>query len=147
MKTKLLAMMLVAGGSMFAQTRFSVGVNFGGPRYVPAPVAVAAYRPPAPGPGYIWIDGYTDDYGNWVDGYWALPPYAGAYWVAPRYYGGRFVAGYWGGERHFDRDDAHFGVRGNEFREHSFDRGGRSFDRDHGRSSDRGRDFGRGFRR
>ena len=30
MKTKLLAMMLLAGGSMFAQTRFSVGIDFGG---------------------------------------------------------------------------------------------------------------------
>jgi hypothetical protein len=30
MKTKLLAMMLLAGGSMFAQTRFSVGMDFGG---------------------------------------------------------------------------------------------------------------------
>ena len=156
MKTKLLVMMLVAGGSMFAQTRFSVGINFGGPRYAP-PVAVAAYRPMAPGPGYVWVDGYTDEYGNWVDGYWALPPYAGAYWVAPRYYSGRFVAGYWGGERHFDRDDFRF--RGHEFREHDFDRGrsfdhyrGRSFDHDRGRSfdrdhGDRGRDFGRGFRR
>ena len=146
MKKKLLAMMLVAGGSMFAQTRFSIGINFGGPRYAP-PVAVAAYRPVAPGPGYIWVDGYTDEYGNWVDGYWALPPYAGAYWVAPRYYGGRFVAGYWGGERHFDRDDFRF-RESREFREHDFDRG-RSFDRDRGRSFDRdhGREFGRGFRR
>jgi hypothetical protein len=30
MKTKLLAMMLLAGGSMFAQTRFSVGIGVGG---------------------------------------------------------------------------------------------------------------------
>jgi hypothetical protein len=30
MKTKLLAMMLLAGGSMFAQTRFSIGIGFGG---------------------------------------------------------------------------------------------------------------------
>lgn len=143
MKTKLMAMMLVAGGSMFAQSRFSIGVNLGGPRYyAPAPVAVAAYRPPCPGPGYVWVDGYNDGYGNWVDGYWSLPPYAGAYWVAPRYFGGRFTAGYWGGERRFDRDDFRFREsRGNEFREHN------GFDRDHGRSFDRGRDFGRGFRR
>jgi len=30
MKTKLLAMMLLAGGSMFAQTRLSIGIDFGG---------------------------------------------------------------------------------------------------------------------
>lgn len=133
MKTKLMAMLMVAGGSLFAQTHFSIGVNIGGPRYA-APFAVAAYRPVSPGPGYVWIDGYTDGYGQWVNGYWALPPYGGAYWVAPRFVGGRFTAGFWGGERHFDRDD----VRG---REHN------GFDRSHDRGFDHGRDFGRGFRR
>ena len=98
MKKKLIAMLLLAGSSMFAAS-FSFGVSVGGPRYyAPAPVAVA-YRPVAPGPGYIWVDGYYDGYRHWVNGYWALPPYSGAYWVAPRYYGGRFVAGYWGGPR------------------------------------------------
>ncbi|HYL78947.1 MAG TPA: hypothetical protein VEU96_32450 [Bryobacteraceae bacterium] len=146
MKTKLVAMLLVVGGSLFAETHFSVGINVGGPRYY-AGAPVAAYRPAYPGPGYVWVDGYYDGYGNWVDGYWSLPPYAGAYWVAPSFVGGRFIAGYWGGERHFDRDDFRFREsRGNEWREHrDFDRGhDRGFDR--GRDS-RGRDFGRGFRR
>jgi hypothetical protein len=143
MKTKLMAMSLVAGGSLFAQTHFSIGVNVGVPGYYrPAPLAVAAYRPVCPGPGYVWIDGYTDAYGNWINGYWSLPPYAGAYWVAPNFVGGRFIAGYWGGERHFDRDDFRFRESHvSEFREHG------SFERDHDRAFDRGRDFGRGFRR
>jgi hypothetical protein len=141
MKTKLMAILLVAGSSLFAETHFSIGVNVGGPRYY-APVQVAAYRPACPGPGYIWIDGYNDGYGNWINGYWSLPPYAGAYWVAPRFVGGHFTAGYWGGERHFDRDNSRFPQSHvNEFRE----QGG--FDRDHNRAFDRGGDFGRGFRR
>jgi len=53
MKTKLLAMMLLAGGSMFAQTRFSVGIGFN----QPAPV-YASNIPPCPGPGYTWLNGY-----------------------------------------------------------------------------------------
>src|SRR5947209_2577402 len=91
MKTKLMAMLLLAGGSLFAETHFSIGVQVGAPAYyrpvpvAPAPVAVVAYRPPCPGPDYIWIDGYRDGYGGWVNGYWALPPYGGAYWVAPSY--------------------------------------------------------------
>ena len=119
MKTKLIALMLVAGGSLFAETHFSVGVGIGSPGYYgPAPVAgYAAYRPPYPGNGYVWIDGYNDEYGRWFDGYWGLPPYAGAFWTGPRFYGGRWFNGYWGGpryERGFDRDDYRFreGFRG-----------------------------------
>jgi hypothetical protein len=117
MKTKLMALFLmVAGGSLFAQPRFAIGVSLGAPAYyAPAPVAVA-YRPPCPGPGYVWVDGYRDGYGRWFAGYWASPPYAGAYWVAPRYYGGRFVAGYWGGARFYGHD----GYRFRESREHEW---------------------------
>ena len=128
MKTKLMALIMVAGGSLFAQTRFSVGVNFGAPGYAPAPVAVAGYRPVVPGPEYVWIDGYHDGWGRWVAGYWALPPYAGAYWVAPRFSGGRFAAGYWDGPRRYDRNDNRF----RESRERGYDHRG---------------DFERGFRR
>ena len=101
MKTKLMVMMLMAGGALMAQTRVGIGVQFGGPApvAVPAPVAINAYQPPCPGPGYVWIEGYYDEYGNWYDGYWALPPYVGAFWVAPRFFGGHFYAGYWGGAR------------------------------------------------
>lgn len=144
MKKKLMAVMLVAGGSLFAQTRFSVGVQFGAPRYYqPAPVAPApvatAYRPPCPGPGYTWVDGYYDGYGNLVNGYWAMPPYSGAYWVAPRTYGGRFYAGYWGGAHPYVRDDYHF----REFREHEWREHEWREHRDHDRRDDFRRDFRR----
>ena len=72
MKTKLLALILLAGSSLFAGTRMFVGVGgFGYPYYAapPAPVVHA--------------------------GYWARPPYVHAYWVGPRYYGHRYYPGYW----------------------------------------------------
>jgi hypothetical protein len=78
MKTKLLAMLLMAGSTMFAGVRFGVGIGFGVP--VPAPVVVAPVIPPCPGPGYMWSNGI-----------WVAP---GAFY-GPRYYGGR-VGGYWG---------------------------------------------------
>ena len=103
MKFKLLALLILAGSTMFAGPRVFVGFGFG---YAPAPVAVyappaaplVAYAPPAPGYGYSWVGGYWYPRGPrwaWRAGYWARPPYARAYWVAPRYYGGRYWGGYW----------------------------------------------------
>ena len=56
----------------------------------------------APGPGYVWINGYWGWRGNaytWVHGYYARPPHRGARWVEPhwdrdrgRY---RFREGHW----------------------------------------------------
>jgi len=151
MKTKLMVILLAASGAMFAGTRVSIGVSLGGPAgYGAAPVS--AYQPPCPGPGYVWIDGSYDAYGNWFDGYWALPPYAGAYWVAPRLSAGRFSAGYWGGAGSGYRGDYRLAPReserrepvqrGNEFRE----RGG-GMERERGANVERGRDTGRGLRR
>ena len=141
MKTKLVAVMILAAGSAFAETHFSVGIGVGVPGYyAPAPYArpYAVVRPPFPGPGYVWIDGYNDAYGRFIPGYWDLPPYADSFWIAPRFYGGRYLAGYWGRrgfggygfERRWDRDDFRFR--------------GRDFDRD---DRFRGRDRERGFRR
>ena len=100
MKSKLLALVLLAAGSMFAGPRVFVGVGFGGGYMVapppPAPV-VSYYVPAAPGRNYVWISGYHYPVGSryaWRAGYWAPRPYAGAYWVAPRYYGGRYYRGY-----------------------------------------------------
>jgi hypothetical protein len=90
MKTKLLAMMLLAGGSMFAQTRFSVGIGFGGQGagfYQPPP-SYASNIPPRPGPDYTWVDGYwSQNYGRntWVAGYWNRQPFSNGYQVAPRF--------------------------------------------------------------
>ncbi len=134
MKTKLMALMLLAGGALLAAPRVAIGVQIG----APAPVYVHSYRPYCPGPGYVWTDGYYDPYGNWFDGYWALPPYTGAYWVAPRYYGGRFFTGYWGGWRGHRYAAPYVAPfrREFEFREHGRGRG-------HGRHGD----YYRGFRR
>lgn len=84
MKTKLLAVLLLAGSSLFASPAVVVGVGFGPRYFAPRPVPIVAYRPPCPGPGYVWANGY-----------WARPPYVRSYWVAPRYYGGRYYRGYW----------------------------------------------------
>jgi hypothetical protein len=108
MKTKLFAILLLAGSSLFARTHIAIGVGFGGYGYYPPP-PVAVYAPPPapyvgyavpayPGPGYTWIDGYYYPVGPrwaWRAGYWARRPYPRAYWVRPRYYGGRWFAGYW----------------------------------------------------
>jgi hypothetical protein len=92
MKTKLLAMMLLAGSSMFAQTRVSIGAGFGGHGagfYQPPPsYAYASNIPPCPGPDYVWVDGYwSQDSGRntWVAGYWNRRPFSSEYQVAPRF--------------------------------------------------------------
>jgi len=109
MKKKLVALVLLAGSSAFAQPRFSVGIGIGAP--------VVASRPFSPGPGYTWVDGYYDPYGAWVNGYWAPPASSG---FAPQYNGFR---------RDFDRDDHRdFGRAREVDRGHEADRGpGTSF--------------------
>jgi WXXGXW repeat (2 copies) len=105
MKTKVLAMMLVAAGSMFAQARVSVGVGVGaaGGGYYPQGPSYAANIPPSPGPGYIWADGYwSQNYGGsvWVPGYWYLPAFNNSYYggYSSGYYGGGYYGGgYYGG--------------------------------------------------
>ena len=91
MKTKLLALVFMAGGAAMAGPRIFFG--FG----APAPV-VTAYVPPAPAPGYTWVAGYYAPVGPrwvWHTGYWARRPFAGAVWVGTRHYRGRYFGGYW----------------------------------------------------
>jgi hypothetical protein len=102
MKTKLLALLLFAGSSLFAGSRVFFGVGFGGPGYgyyAPPPPPVVSYAAPVYArPGYSWVGGYWYPSGPryyWHGGYWARPPYAGARWYAPRYYGHRYYSGYW----------------------------------------------------
>lgn len=93
---KLLLIAAFAGVStMFGAV--DVGISIGAP---PAP-RVLRVRPRAPGPDYVWVDGYWYADGGhyrWHAGYWSRPPYGGATWVAPRYEGGHFFNGYWNGE-------------------------------------------------
>jgi len=61
MKTKLIAGLILAGSSLFAGPRISVGVGFGtpvAPAYVAPAYVAPAYVPPCPGPDYVFIDGY-----------------------------------------------------------------------------------------
>jgi|HubBroStandDraft_3_1064219.scaffolds.fasta_scaffold1651227_1 hypothetical protein len=85
MKSKMLAMFLLAGSSLFARPHFVVGVGVGGYRpyggYYAAPVAPVY---PAYGPGYVAPAPYV------------APPFAGAIWVGPRWVGGRYFRGHWG---------------------------------------------------
>ncbi len=78
-----------------AQTNFSVGIGFG-PGYLPPPPVF--YRPPIPGPGYNWVNGYYSPYSTWIPGYWAAPFAFRGYGYGfgrPRYYG-NFYRGYRG---------------------------------------------------
>ncbi|HVR03192.1 MAG TPA: hypothetical protein VMT47_13735, partial [Polyangia bacterium] len=70
---------------------------------VAPPPPVAEYRPPAPGYGYLWVDGYWDWNGYdwaWSNGYWQ-PDRPGFLFIGPRYVyeGGRpvYYRGYWQG--------------------------------------------------
>jgi len=63
-------------------------------------------RPPMPGAGYLWVDGYWGVSGGryvWVPGRWDRPPYAGAYWSHPHY--DRYNDGWHYHEGHWDHDD------------------------------------------
>lgn len=103
MKTKILAVLLLAAGSLFARVHLSVGVGIG-PGYgyylppPPPPPVVTYVRPAAPGPRYTWVNGYYYPVRQryvWHAGYWARRPHVRAYWVAPRYYRHRYYRGYW----------------------------------------------------
>jgi len=150
MKTKLLAMMLLAGSSMFAETRFSVGVGFGGHGggFYQAPPSYASNIPPCPGPGYTWVDGYwSQDYGRnvWVSGYWYRQPYSSGYLVAPRF-DNRFHDGddRRGFARSEDRNRGFDQDRNLSWRDRDQNRGdrGHSNDRDHRE----GNGYANGFR-
>jgi len=81
-------------------------------------------RPPMPGPGYAWVDGYWAWRGNryvWVPGRWDRPPYAGAYWSHGHYdrydNGWAYHDGHWDREDHGDHHDWDHDRRGDRDRD------------------------------
>lgn len=105
MKTKILAVMLLASSAAFARSHVSIGIGVNvGPAYggyyvaPPPPPPPVMYAPPMPAPGYVWVPGYYAYSGSryvWNNGYWNRPPRGNARWVAPRYKKGRYQNGYW----------------------------------------------------
>ena len=128
--TALLAGTLFAGLPLFgAQVSFGIQI---GP---PPPPRIERVRPVAPGPDYVWVDGYWYPVGHhwkWHKGYWTLAPYGGARWFAPHYEGGRYYDGYWEGEHgRFEHRHEWDRRRERDYYEH------REHDRDHDRDRDR----------
>jgi hypothetical protein len=96
MKRKLLAAAVVLGGTLLAGCAGGYALAYGPP---PPRYGALGY---APGPGYVWTEGYWNYAGGnwaWVGGRWQRPPRAHAVWAAPewRREGGRyrFHRGYW----------------------------------------------------
>jgi len=102
MKQKLLGGVLVVAGTIFGA---ACAGGYGGGYYVrsgpPAPRYYGAVGR-APGPGFVWTNGYWDWRGNnwyWTDGRWLRPPRGRSQWVAPEWRrdgrGYRMRRGYW----------------------------------------------------
>ena len=98
MRSKWLMTALLAAGSLLTGCAGGGGfVAVGGPP--PARYGVVGV---APGPGYVWTDGFWDLRGghwNWVEGRWMRPPRGNSVWVRSewRHENGRwrYHRGYW----------------------------------------------------
>jgi hypothetical protein len=141
MKTKLrfVVVALIAGGTMFAQSRLSIGVGVGG--YSPRayqPPAYAQNQPPCPGPGYTWVDGYWAPQGGrnvWIGGNWRRPLLT----AAPRNVEPDYDNAYRGNDRNDrdrDRDRGHDNLGQN-----------RGDERHDAHNDNRGNGYSNGFRR
>jgi hypothetical protein len=98
MKKTLLSGALLAVGTVLAACAGGAAFVAVGPPPPPRYAVVGV----APGPGYIWTEGFWDLQGRnwvWVPGRWVRPPRAQAVWVRPewRQEGGRwrYHRGYW----------------------------------------------------
>jgi len=99
MKTKIFAGAVLAFGSLLAACGPGayVGVGYGPPPPRYGVVGVA------PGPAYVWTDGFWDWRGGgwvWAPGRWMRPPHPGAHWEPGRWdvrggRGYRFHRGHW----------------------------------------------------
>ena len=120
MRIKLLVLMMLAAGTIFAQ--FSIGVRIG----APPPPRVVRTQPRSPGPGYYWVGGYWYPVGRhytWHNGYWTRPAYSGARWVQPHHDGQSYYSGYWEGDRGQVNHDHKWDKKPNKNQ--------RDYDRDH----------------
>jgi len=142
MKTKWMGMgiAMLAGASMFAQPRVSIGVGIGGGYaqggYAPAYVAQRG-MPPCPGPGYSWVDGYwSHDRGHrsWMAGYWQRQP--------------RYEQRYRDDRRDFDRDRNSDRNRsfGNGYQNGNPYQNGNAYQNGNGRQTGAGYQTGNGYR-
>ena len=99
MRKKLLGVAAVLLGTVLSACG---GYSAGYYSYGPPPAARYGAIGYAPGPGYVWVDGYWNrgsrNWG-WVNGYWARPPRGHSSWVRSewRNEGGRwrFHRGHW----------------------------------------------------
>ncbi len=100
LKDSLAYVILLAGTSLIGYGRVGVGVVVG--TAPPAPLVVAGPVGVAPGPAYVWVDGYWDWVGGrwvWVPGRWMLQPRPRAVWIGPIYRPEhehiRYIRGHW----------------------------------------------------
>ena len=116
---RVLALSLLAVGLAFP-AQVNLGIRIG----PPPPPRVVAVRPVAPGPDYVWVDGYwypVEGRYRWHEGYWTRPAYGGSRWVGPRHDGDRYYNGYWEGDRgRFEHD--HRWDRDRRERDHRWER-------------------------
>ena len=98
MKTKILSTAVLLAGTIIT----GCGPAYVGASFGPPPPPRYGVIGVAPGPGYIWADGYYNRAGNgwvWVAGRWARPPRGRSAWVRPEWrqeHGNwRFHRGYW----------------------------------------------------
>jgi hypothetical protein len=86
-KNGLAAMIASATLAFAVATPVSAQIHITIGRTPPPPLRIER-RPPPPGEGYAWVDGYWNWQGGryvWRPGGWQRPPYAGATWQHPHY--------------------------------------------------------------
>lgn len=100
MKRKILATAAVLLGTVLSACGGYYGRGY--VAYGPPPPPRYGVMGYAPGPGYVWTDGYWNRAGGswaWVNGRWAVPPRGRRVWVRPEWRAEgrsyRFHRGYW----------------------------------------------------
>ena len=98
----LLLMFIVLVAATLAACASGGGAYFVTRTPPPPPAAGFGMIGSAPGPGFVWVNGYWEGRGgnwHWVRGSWVRPPRRGAVWVSPSYRpyrnGYQYRAGYW----------------------------------------------------